>query len=131
MSYILSGKSSQNITCGFLPNLTLATGQVVILLAMQFPKSTHYSTCELCLFYSTAYLDCIVNQFSWAGKPAKIHKEISAADIKYSGLKEYNFPLFISTLILSWEKRYLQSSSKGTFFPEEMDLPEAFKYGPD
>ena len=32
---------------------------------------------------------------------------------------------------LSWLKRYLLSNGKWTIFPNDMDLLECFKYGPD
>ena len=51
-------------------------------------------------------------------------------DIKYGGLRKQNLAHFRSTFKLSWAKRYLQSNSKWTIFPDEMDLRDAFKYGP-
>ena len=43
--------------------------------------------------HSITYPDSIVNQFMWAGKPAKIRREILEADIKFGGLRKYNLPL--------------------------------------
>ena len=72
-----------------------------------------------------------VNIFLWCGRPAKIHKKIQKADIKYGGLKNQNLPLFISYIKLSWAKRILKSDSKWIIFPTGMNLEKALQYGPD
>ena len=72
------------------------------------------------------YLDSIVNDFLWCGKPAQIRNEIVEAEIKYGSLKTLNLPSK-----MSWAKRFLKSNSKWTIFPKDMELEKAFDYGLD
>ena len=71
------------------------------------------------------------SNFLWCGKPPKWRKEILEGEIYYGGLKLQNITIFDQTLKLSWLRRYLQSSSKWTLFPNSFELDEAFLYGPD
>ena len=47
------------------------------------------------------------------------------------GLEVHNIKLFDKTLKLSWLRRYSQSTGKWTKIPNDFELSEVFKFGPD
>ena len=70
-------------------------------------------------------------KFTWCGKPPKWTKEILEGEFYHGGLRLSNISLFDKALKLSWLKRYLRSSGKWTVFPNDFELWDVFKYGPD
>ena len=67
--------------------------------------------------------------FLWCGKSPKCRKEILKGEIYHGGLKLNNLPLCDKALKLSWLKRYINSRSQWTVFPNNFDLWEAFING--
>ena len=70
-------------------------------------------------------------KFLWCGKPPKWRKEILEGEYYHGGLKPHNISLFDKALKLSWLKQYLKSSGKWTVIPNDFELYNVFKYGPD
>ena len=125
------GEIRQLIRIWSVRNLT-PYGKVCIIKSLLMSKITHMllslpSPNVICIkeLYNT------FSNFLWCGKPPKWRKEILEGEIYYGGLKLQNISIFDQTLKLSWLRRYLQSSSKWTLFPNSFELDEAFLYGPD
>ena len=70
-------------------------------------------------------------KFLWCGKPPKWRKEILEGEYSEGGLEVHNIKLFDKTLKLSWLRRYSQSTGKWTKIPNDFELSEVFKFGPD
>ena len=71
------------------------------------------------------------SKFFWCGKPPKWRKEILEGEYHEGGLKLHNIFLFAKTLKLSWLRRYIKSSGKWTVIPNDFELFDIFKFGPD
>ena len=106
-------------------------GKVSIIKSLLMSKITHVllslpSPSVICLkeLYNT------FSSFLWCGKPPKWRKEILESEINHGGLKLHNISLFDQTLKLSWLRRYLSSRGKWTIIPFNIELSDAFKYGP-
>ena len=106
-------------------------GKVSIIKSLLMSKITHVllslpSPSVICMkeLYNT------FSSFLWSGKPPKWRKEILESEIHHGGLKLHNISLFDQTLKLSWLRRYLSSRGKWTIIPFNIELSDAFKYGP-
>ena len=105
--------------------------KVSIIKSLLMSKITHMllslpSPSVICLkeLYNT------FSSFIWSGKPPKWRKEILEGEIHHGGLILHNISLFDQTLKLSWLRRYLSSNGKWTIIPSNIELNDAFKYGP-
>ena len=70
-------------------------------------------------------------KFLWCGKPPKWRKEILEGEYYHGGLKLHNISLFDKTLKIGWLRRYISSSGKWTVIPDDFELFDVFKFGPD
>ena len=106
-------------------------GKVVIIKSLLYSKFTHLLLSLPSPKPQTLKgLSDIINNFLWAGKPAKFSKHILEAEIKEGGLKLHNLVDFNHALKISWLKRYLASQGKWrNLICEEFE--NVFKYGPD
>ena len=107
-------------------------GKVVIMRSLLFSKFTHILLSLPSPGKDTfKYLNSIVNDFLWEGKPPKFRKEIMEADTKFRGMKLHNLELFDSYLKAGWLKRYVRSNSKCCGIPDDFELYDVFKFGTD
>ena len=70
-------------------------------------------------------------KFPWCGKLPRWRKEILEGEYYHGGLKLHNISLFDKTLKISWLRRYIGSSGKWTVIPNDFELFDVFKFGPD
>ena len=106
-------------------------GKVVIIKSLLYSKFTHLLLSLPSQKPQTLNeLGDIINNFLWAGKPAKFSRHILEAEIKEGGLKLHNLIDFNHALKISWLKRYLASQGKWRNLICE-EFANVFKYGPD
>ena len=107
-------------------------GKVVIIKSLLFSKFTHILLSLPTPGKNTfKIIYDLVKNFLWEGKPPKFRKEILEADTKFCGMKLHNLELFDSSLKIGWLKRYIRSNSKWCVIPDDFELYNVFKYGPD
>ena len=88
---------------------------------------SHPSPSVLCI----KELNKTFSKFLWCGKPPKWRKEILEGEYREGGLKLHNIFIFDKTLKLSWLRRYIRSSGKWAVIPNDFELFDIFKFGPD
>ena len=93
-------------------------GKVVIMRSLLFSKFTHILLSLPSPGKDTfKYLNSIVNDFLWEGKPPNFRKEIMEADTKFGGMKLHNLELFDSYLKAGWLKKVCQIQFKMVLYP--------------
>ena len=107
-------------------------GKVVLIKSLLFSKITHILLSLPSPNPDTfAYLQEMINDFLWGGKPPKFRKQIMEADIKDGGLRLHNLSLFDLSLKIGWLKRYLRTTAKWKSIPDNFELEGVLTFGKD